>query len=39
LTPRETEILELLGDAFTAPLLAEQLSVSVRTVESHLANA
>jgi PAS domain S-box-containing protein len=39
LTPRETEVLELLGDAATASKMAEHLSVSVRTVETHLANA
>jgi len=39
LTPRETEVLELLSDTCTASSLAERLSVSVRTVESHLANA
>jgi PAS domain S-box-containing protein len=39
LTARETEILRLLGRTETAPKMAKQLSVSVRTVESHLANA
>ncbi len=39
LTPRETEVLALLGGAGTAPQLARHLCVSVRTVESHLANA
>jgi PAS domain S-box-containing protein len=39
LTPREIEVLELLGDAATASKMAEHLSVSVRTVETHLANA
>ena len=39
LTPRETEVLALLGGTGTAPQLARSLSVSVRTVESHLANA
>ncbi len=37
-TPRETEILALLCDGYTASRIAERLSVSVRTVESHLAN-
>jgi PAS domain S-box-containing protein len=37
-TPRETEILALLCDGYTASRMAERLSVSVRTVESHLAN-
>ncbi len=39
LTPREAEILERLDDTETASMMAERLSVSVRTVESHLANA
>jgi PAS domain S-box-containing protein len=39
LTPRETEILDLLSTTETASQIAERLSVSVRTVESHLANA
>ncbi|MGP8207687.1 MAG: PAS domain S-box protein [Acidimicrobiales bacterium] len=39
LTPREIEVLALLGSADTAPQMAKRLSVSVRTVESHLANA
>ncbi len=39
LTSRETEILELLGDGLSAPEIAKHLSVSVRTVESHLARA
>jgi DNA-binding CsgD family transcriptional regulator len=39
LTSRETEILELLSDGLPAPEIAKQLSVSVRTVESHLARA
>ncbi len=37
-TPRETEILALLCDGYTASRMAARLSVSVRTVESHLAN-
>jgi PAS domain S-box-containing protein len=39
LTPRETEVLELLLISATASKIAEHLSVSVRTVETHLANA
>jgi PAS domain S-box-containing protein len=39
LTPRETEVLALLSGPDTAPQMAKRLSVSVRTVESHLANA
>ena len=38
LTPRETEILALLCDGYTASRMAQRLSLSVRTVESHLAN-
>ena len=39
LTPREIEVLELLVEAVTTSKIAEHLSVSVRTVETHLANA
>ncbi|MGA3215165.1 MAG: PAS domain S-box protein [Acidimicrobiales bacterium] len=39
LTPREVEVLELLAQSATASKLADRLSVSVRTVETHLANA
>jgi len=39
LTARETEILELLDKVATASAIADRLSVSVRTVESHLENA
>ena len=38
-TPRETEVLTLLCEGHTAARMAELLSVSVRTVESHLANS
>jgi PAS domain S-box-containing protein len=38
-TSREIEILQLLSESETASQMAEHLSVSVRTVESHLANA
>ena len=38
-TPREIEVLTLLCDGFTALKMAESLSLSVRTVESHLANS
>ena len=38
-TPRETEVLALLCEGHTAPKMAELLSVSARTVESHLANS
>jgi PAS domain S-box-containing protein len=39
LTARESEILELLSKGLSAPQMAKRLSVSTRTVESHLANA
>jgi len=39
LTSRETEILELLGETSSASEIAHRLTLSVRTVESHLANA
>jgi PAS domain S-box-containing protein len=39
LTAREVEILERLGQTNTAAQMADHLSVSVRTVESHLAHA
>lgn len=38
LTPRETEILALLAVGHTNPEIAEQLVLSVRTVETHRAN-
>lgn len=38
LTPRETEILGLLARGHTNPEIAEQLVLSVRTVETHRAN-
>ena len=39
LTTREVEILELLEETETASQIARRLTLSVRTVESHLANA
>ena len=38
LTQREREILHLYGEGFTRPEIAKQLSISVRTVETHRAN-
>jgi DNA-binding NarL/FixJ family response regulator len=39
LTLREREVLQLTGEGQTAAQVAEQLFISVRTVESHRANA
>jgi len=39
LTPRESEVLELLAEVSTASELAKRLFVSTRTVESHLSHA
>lgn len=39
LTSREIEVLELLAELESASQIADHLSVSVRTVESHLANS
>ncbi|GAB4545101.1 MAG: response regulator transcription factor [Anaerolineae bacterium] len=38
LTPRETEVLRLIAEGHTNRQVAEILSISVRTVESHRAN-
>ena len=38
LTPREIEVLRLLAQGYTNRQIAEQLTLSVRTVESHRAN-
>jgi DNA-binding CsgD family transcriptional regulator/tetratricopeptide (TPR) repeat protein len=39
LTPREGEILGLVGDGFTSRQIAKRLHLSVRTVEMHVSNA
>jgi DNA-binding CsgD family transcriptional regulator len=39
LTAREADILALLAEDLSGPQIAERLTISVRTVESHLANA
>jgi PAS domain S-box-containing protein len=39
LTPRESEVLEVMGETDTAAEMAARLFVSIRTVESHLAHA
>ncbi|MFW6089707.1 MAG: response regulator transcription factor [Gemmatimonadota bacterium] len=36
LTPRETEVLELIAEARSSPEIAAALGISVRTVEGHL---
>jgi two-component system, NarL family, response regulator NreC len=38
LTPREAEVLRLIAQGYTNRQMADQLSISVRTVESHRAN-
>jgi DNA-binding NarL/FixJ family response regulator len=38
LTPRESEILQLIVDGHTNQLIAKKLHISVRTVEFHRAN-
>lgn len=38
LTPRETEVLRLIVQGYTNRQVGEQLSISIRTVESHRAN-
>lgn len=38
LTPREIEVLSLIAEGFTNAQVAEQLGLSVRTIESHRAN-
>ncbi len=38
LTPRETEVLKLLVQGYTNRQIGEELSISVRTAESHRAN-
>jgi DNA-binding NarL/FixJ family response regulator len=38
LTPREREILQLLAEGLPNRLIAEQLSISVKTVETHRSN-
>jgi DNA-binding NarL/FixJ family response regulator len=38
LTPRETEVLRLIVQGYTNRQIGEELSISVRTAESHRAN-
>ena len=37
-TPREAEVLRLLGDGMSNAAIAEQLYLSVRTVETHVSS-
>ena len=39
LTSRELEVASLAGRGWTSPAIADELSLSVRTVESHLYRA
>ena len=39
LTPREGEVLRLVGDGLTNRQIADRLHLSVRTVEMHVSNA
>jgi DNA-binding CsgD family transcriptional regulator len=39
LTPRETEVVCLIAEGFTAKQVASQLWLSPRTVENHIARA
>lgn len=38
LTPREVEILKVIYDEFTSEEMAEKLSISIATVETHRRN-
>jgi DNA-binding NarL/FixJ family response regulator len=38
LTPREREVLQLIAEGFTNNTIAEELTISVKTVEKHRAN-
>jgi DNA-binding NarL/FixJ family response regulator len=38
LTPRETEVLKLIVQGYTNRQIGEELSISIRTAESHRAN-
>jgi|JI10StandDraft_1071094.scaffolds.fasta_scaffold69613_3 DNA-binding CsgD family transcriptional regulator len=35
ITPREGEVLKLIQDGLTTPQIAQQLSLSINTIESH----
>ncbi len=38
LTPREAEVLELLGTGLTPEVISDQLEISIRTVRTHIRN-
>ncbi len=38
LTPRETDVLRLIAQGYTNRQMADMLSISIRTVESHRSN-
>ena len=38
LTPRETDVLKLIAEAYTSRQIADALVISLKTVESHRAN-
>ena len=38
LTPREIEVLKLVGEGYTSPEIAQMLGISSKTVDKHRAN-
>ncbi len=39
ITAREQQIIELISKGFNSPQIAERLNISVRTIDTHRANA